>query len=415
MKKVLVIGSGGREHAIIDAICKSRWVSQVFAAPGNAGMVKLATCVDIRETEIDKLVDFAMQNEIDLTIVGPEVSLALGIVNAFLNNNLCIFGPTKEAAIIESSKEYAKNLMMKYNIPTATYKVFTVFEEAFSYIKQNKFPIVLKYDGLAAGKGVIIAYTLKEAEQALRSMLLEEHFGKGSVIVEEFLEGEEFSFMCLCNHEQVYPLEMAQDHKRAYDNDQGPNTGGMGAYSPVPFLSSSDKEYALNSIMIPTAKALVQEKRPFCGILYGGLIKTKTGIKVIEFNCRFGDPETEVVLPRLRSDLYEVIMSVLHQKKPVLEWEDFSTIGIVLASKGYPEQYKKGYVIHGADQNHIYHMGTTLDEQGQYLTAGGRVLFVVEKGSTLEEANHKALQMIESIHCENLFHRTDIGKRILKK
>lgn len=415
MAKVLVIGSGGREHAIISSLSKSRLVEQIYAAPGNAGIANLAKCIDIKETEIDKLVSFAIEKNIDLTVVGPEISLAGGVVDAFLDNGLKIFGPTKKAARIESSKEFAKELMFKYNIPTANYQVFTTYEEAISFVKENNFPIVLKYDGLAAGKGVIIAYNLEEANEALKDMLLDEKFGHGKVVIEEYLEGPEFSFMCLVDGLNVYPLEMAQDHKRAYDNDLGPNTGGMGAYSPLPFITNDDYEFALKEIMEKTAEAMVKESIPFTGILYGGLIKTAFGIKVIEFNCRFGDPETEVVLPRLESDLYEAIMAVINHKKPILKWDNLNTIGIVLASKGYPNAYEKGYVIKGALQDNIFHMGTKKNSQGEIVTNGGRVLFAVAKGKTLEEANEKALELVESIYCDNLFHRTDIGAKVIKK
>ena len=415
MAKVLVIGSGGREHAIVCAIAKSKLVHQIYAAPGNAGMMEQATCIPIKDTEIDQLADFAKENQIDLTIVGPEISLSLGIVDCFQKRGLCIFGPTQAAAQIEASKEFAKKLMLQYGIPTAQYEAFADFKEAISYLKQKNFPIVLKYDGLAAGKGVIIAYNLEEAKQALQEMLLDKRYGTGRVVIEEFLQGIEFSFMCFVDGEKVYPLEAAQDHKRAYDGDQGPNTGGMGAYSPLPFLSAEDQEYALQNIMIPTAKAMVKEGVPFTGVLYGGLMKTDSGIKVIEFNCRFGDPESEVVLPRLKSDLYEVIMRVLNHQSPILEWEEFSTIGIVLASKGYPGSYQKGFVIEGAKQEGILHMGTSLSPDGKYLSNGGRVLFAVGKGETLEEANQRALSLVNKVQCENLFHRTDIGKKVLKK
>lgn len=415
MAKVLVIGSGGREHAIVCALAKSKHVNQIYAAPGNAGMIRHALCIEIKETEIERLADFAEENQIDLTIVGPEASLALGIVDLFQKRGLCIFGPTQAAAQIETSKEFAKELMVRYSIPTASYVAFADFKEAFTYVKQKNFPIVLKYDGLAAGKGVIIAYNLEEARLALQDMLLDKRFGSAKVVIEEFLQGPEFSFMCLVDGKNVYPLEMAQDHKRAFDGDQGPNTGGMGAYSPVPFLNQEDREDALQKIMIPTAKALVTEGCPFTGILYGGLMKTASGIKVIEFNCRFGDPETEVVLPRLKSDLYATIMTVLNHQKPNLKWETFSTIGIVLASKGYPEAYEKGFVIEGAVQEGIYHMGTKLSSDGKYVTNGGRVLFAVAKGKNLEEANQKALSLVNQVHCESLFHRTDIGKQVLKK
>lgn len=415
MAKVLVIGGGGREHAIVHALSKSGKVSEIYAAPGNAGIAKLAMCVNIKDTDVEALVEFAKAEKINLVVVGPEAALAEGIVDEMMKAGIKAFGPTKAAAQIESSKWFAKELMLKYNIPTARYKVFDRYEEALSFVRISPLPTVLKYDGLAAGKGVVIAQTVEEAESALKDMLLDDKFGHGKVVIEQYLEGPEFSFMCLVDGENVYPLEMAQDHKRAYDHDMGPNTGGMGAYSPLPFITEEDYAYALHEIMLPTAKALVREGVPFKGVLYGGLMKTKKGIKVIEFNCRFGDPETEVVLPRLKSDIYDAFMAIVDGKKPVLEWEDCYTIGIVLASKGYPGAYEKGFVIENADSDDIYHMGTAIDEQGNLITNGGRVLFAVAKGDTLEEANQKANALVKEIRCDALFHRTDIGAKAYKK
>ena len=415
MAKVLVIGSGGREHAIVHALSKSKKVNEIYAAPGNAGIAKLAMCVNIKDTDVDSLVEFAKAEEIDLVVVGPEAALAVGVVDKMQASGIKAFGPTKAACQIESSKKFAKDLMKKYNIPTAGYETFDDYDSALAYVKENGFPTVLKYDGLAAGKGVVIANNLEEAQEALKDMLLDDKFGHGKVVIEEYLEGPEFSFMCFCDNENIYPLEMAQDHKRAYDNDMGPNTGGMGAYSPLPFITKDDYEYALNEIIIPTAKAMVKENTPFKGVLYGGLMKTKDGIKVIEFNSRFGDPETEVVLPRLTSDIYDAFNAIVDGAKPVLTWEDCYTIGIVLASKGYPGSYQKGFVIKNADSDDIYHMGTKIDDNGNLVTNGGRVLFAVAKGKTLEEANRKANMLVNEIECENLFHRTDIGAKAYKK
>ena len=314
MAKVLVVGGGGREHAIVHALSKSKKVNEIYAAPGNAGIAKLAMCVNIKDTEVDKIVEFAKAEAIDLVVVGPEASLSLGIIDRLEAENIKAFGPRKNAALIESSKNFAKDLMNKYNIPTARYETFENYDEAIEFVKISPFPTVIKYDGLAAGKGVVIAENFEEAEKALKDMLLDDKFGKGKVVIEEYLEGMEFSFMCFVDNDKVYPLEMAQDHKRAFDNDMGPNTGGMGAYSPLPFITEDDYNYALNEIMIPTAKALVNEDSPFKGVLYGGLMKTKKGIKVIEFNCRFGDPETEVVLPRLTSDIYDAFMAIVDGK-----------------------------------------------------------------------------------------------------
>ena len=415
MAKVLVVGGGGREHAIVHALSKSSKVDEIYALPGNAGIAKLAMCVNIKDTELDKIVEFAKSEAVDLVVVGPEASLAIGIIDKLEEAGIKAFGPKMNAARIESSKEFAKELMVKYNIPTASFKSFVQYEDALDYVKANSFPTVIKYDGLAAGKGVVIAMNLEEAKEALKDMLLDDKFGHGKVVIEEYLEGPEFSFMCFVDHENVYPLEMAQDHKRAYDNDMGPNTGGMGAYSPLPFITKEDYEYAYNEIMVKTAKAMVKENCPFTGVLYGGLMKTKNGIKVIEFNSRFGDPETEVVLPRLTSDIYDAFVAVVDGKKPVLTWDDSYTIGVVLASKGYPGAYKKGFIIENADSDDIYHMGTKIDDNGNLVTNGGRVLFAVAKGKTLEEANKKANALVDEIKCDNLFHRTDIGAKAYRK
>ncbi len=413
--KVLVIGGGGRCHAIVDSLNASAKVDKIYCAPGNAGIAQIATCVNIRETEVDKIVEFAKIHSIDLVVVGPEVALAAGVVDALKSEGILAFGPTRAAAQIESSKEFAKELMKRHNIPTAAFATFTDYTAAMDYVRAGSLPTVLKYDGLAAGKGVVIAETLEEADAALRDMLLDAKFGEGKVVIEEFLDGPEFSFMCFVAGDKVYPMAIAQDHKRAYDGDMGPNTGGMGAYSPVPFITDEDKEYALEHVMRPTAVAMVEEGTPFSGVLYGGLIKSSNGIKVIEFNARFGDPETEVVLPRLKSDIYDIFCAIARSEEPVIEWHDFVTLGVVLASKGYPADYEKGHVIKGLEnvESKVYHMGTALKD-GEVVTAGGRVLFVVGKGTTLEEARAKALSDIEKIECNNLFHRTDIGHRAIK-
>lgn len=415
MAKVLVVGGGGREHAIVHALSKSSKVSEIYAAPGNAGIAKLAMCVHIKDTDVEELVAFAKAETIDLVIVGPEASLACGITDALIKENILVFGPTKAAAQIESSKIFAKDIMLKYNIPTGRYTVFDQFEEANSFVQISPLPTVIKYDGLAAGKGVVVATTYTEAEAALKDMLLNDKFGHGRVIIEEYLQGPEFSFMCFVHNETVIPLEMAQDHKRAFDGDLGPNTGGMGAYSPLPFITQEDYDFALNEIMIPTAKAMVKEGVPFTGVLYGGLIKTKKGIRVIEFNCRFGDPETEVVLPRLKSDLYDVILAILNGETPTLEWDKEYSLGIVLASKGYPNHYEKGFVIENADTEEFYHMGTAIDDKGNLITNGGRVLFAVAKAETLEKANQKANELVNQVKCDALYHRSDIGAKAYKK
>ena len=408
--KVLVIGGGGREHAIVDALARSAQVEKIFCAPGNAGIARQAECVAIRETEVERLRDFAAAEGVGLTVVGPEVALAAGVVDCFKAAGLRIFGPTKAAARIESSKEFAKELMAKYDIPTAGFRAFTEYEAAREYVAGRPFPAVLKYDGLAAGKGVVIAQTMEEADAALKEMLLDDKFGEGKVVVEDYLEGPEFSFMCFVSGHRVWPMVLAQDHKRAWDGDKGPNTGGMGAYSPLPFITAEDEHYALERILQPVADAMVAEGCPFEGVLYGGLMKTAQGIKVIEFNARFGDPETEVVLPRLKSDIVDIFCAVAEGRDTRLEWHDFAALGIVLASKGYPGSYEKGHGITGLDrvEGKVYHMGTKADGD-RIVTAGGRVLFVVGTGRDLAEARAAALRDVERIGCDNLFHRTDIG------
>ena len=412
---VLVIGSGGREHAIVEALSRSPRQPKIYAAPGNAGIAALAECVAIKDTEADKLLAFAQENGIELTVVGPEAALAVGVVDKFRAAGLKIFGPTKAATEIESSKDFAKRLMKKYDVPTADYATFSDFDEALAYVRKGSLPTVLKYDGLAAGKGVVIATTMEEAEATLRDMLLDTKFGEGRVVIEEFLTGEEFSLMCFVAGNKICPMPVAQDHKRAYDNDEGPNTGGMGAYTELPFVSAEDHEYAMTNIMQRVADAMVAEGTPFTGVLYGGLMKTPQGIKVIEFNARFGDPETEVVLPRLKSDAIDVFMAVANNEQPEAEWSEGATLGIVLASKGYPGDYEKGFVIEGMErvESKIYHMGTALKE-GKIVTAGGRVMIVVASAPTLEEAQMKAREDIAKIECDNLFHRTDIGNKAFK-
>lgn len=410
---VLVVGSGGREHAIVDALSRSPQVGKIFCAPGNAGIAEQAQIVAIKETDVATLKSFALENAIDLTVVGPEAALAVGIVDEFRAAGLSVFGHTKQATQIESSKEFAKKLMLKYGIPTAGYKSFDSYQEAKDYVFSRPLPAVLKYDGLAAGKGVVVAETLQQADDALREMLLDDCFGQGRVVVEDFLEGPEFSFMCFVCGDKLYPMPLSQDHKRAYDGDKGPNTGGMGAYTRLPFVTDEDWKFAFEKIMQPTATAMQCEGLPLTGVLYGGLMKTADGIKVIEFNARFGDPETEVVLPLLNSDIYEVFASIAENKSlKNPEWDDAATIGIVLASKGYPGAYQKGFPILGLEtvDAKIYHMGTAV-QNNSVVTSGGRVMIVVSKAPTLVEAHAKAMTEMPKIACENLFYRSDIGHK----
>jgi len=411
VKRVLVIGSGGREHAIVYALSRSQQVEKIYCAPGNAGIAQLAECVAIKDTDVPALLALAKEKAVDLTVVGPEASLAAGVVDAFRAEGLPIFGHTQAATQIEASKEFAKQIMTRYNVPTAGYESFSCYEDAIAYVRRGSLPTVLKYDGLAAGKGVVIAETLEEADAALQDMLLNEAFGKGKVVIEDYLVGPEFSFMCFVNGENVYPMPLSQDHKRAFDGDKGPNTGGMGAYTPLPFITPEDEQYALDNVLRATAKGMVAEGKPLSGVLYGGLMKTPQGIKVIEFNARFGDPETEVVLPLLSSDAYDVFYPIA-TGKPLdkVEWRQEATIGVVLASKGYPGSYEKGVEITGtADfDGPIFHMGTK-SVDGRLLTNGGRVMMCIATGRDIADAREKVYAELEKIHCSNLFHRTDIA------
>lgn len=417
-KKVLVVGGGGRCHAIVDALSHSPQVSEIFCAPGNAGIAAQATLVPLKDTDVQGLKSFALENEIDLTVVGPEAALSVGIVDEFRAAGLSIFGHTKSATMIESSKDFAKQVMTKYGVPTADFRTFTDYSEALEYVSARPFPAVLKYDGLAAGKGVVIAADLEEATEALKSMLLEGTFGEGKVVVEDYLTGPEFSFMCFVSGDKVYPMPLAQDHKRAFDGDKGPNTGGMGAYTHLPFITDADKNFALKEILQKTASAMCAEGRPLSGVLYGGLMKTPQGVKVIEFNARFGDPETEVVLPLLQSDIYDIFYSVATNTEPKesLKWSSKTTLGVVLASKGYPGSYSKGARIEGLDdvQGKVYQMGTKRDSEGRLVTAGGRVLMVVAEGESVSEAREKVYAEVAKVRCDNLFYRSDIAYQALE-
>lgn len=412
-KTVLVIGSGGREHAIVDALSRSARVQKIYACPGNPGMARHATCVDISATDVPALVEFVKEKNIDLTVVGPEASLAAGIADALQAEGRRVFGPTKAAARIESSKEFAKEIMEKYGVPTGFYKSFDRYEDAKAYAESLPLPTVIKYDGLAAGKGVVVATTREEADAALRDMLLDSAFGQGRVLIEEFLDGPEFSFMCAVGGRKVYPLALAQDHKRAFDGDKGPNTGGMGAYSPLPFISEEVRNRALEEILQRTADGLAEEGIDYTGILYGGLILTNDGPKVIEFNARFGDPETEVVLPRLKSDIYDLFDAAIDRADHQTEWSDEACLGVVLASDGYPGSYKKGVALNFDGCRKVYHMGTALKD-GELQTAGGRVAMVTGMGKTLQEAAANAYEDVKKSATAGIFFRSDIGKQVLK-
>lgn len=414
---ILVIGSGGREHAIARQFKNSPSVQKVFVAPGNDGMKNDAECVQIDALDFEALVSFAKENEVDLTFVGPEQPLAEGIVDFFAEHGLKAFGPTKAAAQIEGSKSFAKELMAKYNIPTAAYGTFTDAEEAKAFIRENGAPIVVKADGLAAGKGVIVAMTLDEALEAVDDMIGNQKFGESSsrVVIEEFLDGEEFSYMSFVHDGQIYPMVIAQDHKRAFDGDKGPNTGGMGAYSPVPQISDSVVQEAYDKVVVPTVEAMTAEGTPFTGILYAGLILTEDGPKVIEFNARFGDPETQVVLPRMASD-FGAFMAALMDRKPYdLQWHDEAMLGVVIAADGYPGDVVKGTALPDLDilptqGLDVFHAGTKSTGAG-FVGNGGRVILVAAKADSLKEAQSQVYKGLSQLEWNGFFYRQDIGWR----
>ncbi|WP_070120956.1 phosphoribosylamine--glycine ligase [Bacillus marinisedimentorum] len=415
---ILVVGKGGREHAIAWKAAQSGKVEKVYAAPGNDGMADVAELVPIPETDTEALIQFAKENEVGLTIIGPEDPLINGIVDRFQKAGLTVFGPSKAAALIEGSKTFAKELMEKYEIPTAAYRSFTDYEEACAYVEDQGAPIVIKADGLAAGKGVTVAMTEEEALESLADMMKGEKFGEASrkVVIEEFLQGEEFSLMAFVNGSTVYPMVISQDHKRAYDDDKGPNTGGMGAYSPVPQITDAAVEEAVETIVKPMAAALVKEDASFTGILYAGLMQTAGGPKVIEFNARFGDPETQVVLPRLENDLADVLLDVLEGKPVELRWSSDAVLGVVLASKGYPGSYEKGNPIPKVEnvsgEALVFHAGTKKAGDA-FATNGGRLLLVAARHSNLQQAKEHVYKEMEKLQSDAVFYRTDIGRKAI--
>lgn len=416
--KVFVIGGGGREHAIIWKLAQSENVSKIYCAPGNGGISDLAECVPIDVMDFENLTKFAKDNNIDLTVVAPDDPLAAGAVDAFEAGGLRAFGPNKAAAIIEGSKSFSKDLMKKYNIPTAEYEVFENSKDALNYIKSNnKFPVVVKADGLALGKGVIIAKTFEEAENAVHDILDDKIFGSAGakVVIEEFLTGPEISVLAFTDGKTMKPMVSAQDHKRAYDNDEGPNTGGMGTFSPSRVYTDEVADECMEKIFIPTMNAMNAENRTFKGVLYFGLMKTPNGVKVIEYNCRFGDPETQVVLPRLKSDLCEIFNAVIDQRLDEIdiEWNDDACVCVVMASGGYPKNYEKGYKINGIKQAEslgalVFHAGTKRIDN-DILTNGGRVLGVTALGDNLDDAIQKAYKYVELINFKDAHFRKDIG------
>ncbi len=419
--KVLIVGSGGREHAIAASVAKSPKADKIYCAPGNAGIASVAECVDIKAMELEKLADFAEENDIDLTIVGMDDPLVAGIVDVFEERGLRVFGPRKNAAIIEGSKVFSKNLMKKYNIPTAAYETFDNPEDAAGYLKKCSYPIVLKADGLALGKGVLICKDHDEAVRGIKTIMQDKQFGSAGdrIVIEEFLVGREVSVLCYCDGKTIKPMTSAQDHKRAKDNDEGLNTGGMGTFSPSPFYDDEAREFCEKYVFQPTIDAMAEEKREFKGILFVGLILTETGPKVLEYNARFGDPEAQVVLPRMKTDIIDVIEACIDGKldETDLEFEDNAAVCVILASDGYPEKYEKGKVISGLerfdgkDDYYVFHSGTA-KKDGNIVTNGGRVLGVTAKGDTLKEARKKAYEAAEWIDFENKYMRNDIGKAI---
>ena len=421
--KVLVVGSGGREHALAWRLANSPSVGRLYVAPGNAGTAQIADNVPLSAEDIPSLVAFVAEEKIDLTVVGPEAPLVAGLVDALSQEGRLAFGPTARAAAIEGSKVFSKELMLRYGVPTGQARTFTAFDVARAYIETLEPPIVVKADGLAAGKGVVVARSVDEAVEAARQMMVEKKFGAAGekILVEEFLDGEELSFFVLTDGRELLPLTSAQDYKRAYDGDEGPNTGGMGSYSPCPWLDASLVEHVLEKIFEPVVYALAREGYPYRGVLYGGLIRTADGIKVLEFNCRFGDPETQAIMPRLETDLAAVLASAAEgdlRNAPRLSVSDSPVVTVVLASGGYPESYQTGFVISGLEKARsvpgvqVFHAGTKW-RGNEIVTAGGRVLNVTARGETFAEARKRAYEAASYIFFENMHYRKDIALRVV--
>jgi phosphoribosylamine--glycine ligase len=415
--KILVVGSGGREHALVWKISQSKRVNKIFAAPGNPGMAQLADLIDIKPASIIELADFAQEEKIDLTVVGPEQPLGLGIVDEFNNRNLKIFGPTQKAAMIETSKSFAKEFMRKNNIPTPDYKICNSANEALEYFQKAPFPLVIKADGLAAGKGVYICRKKEEAEAAINEVMLEGKFGKSGerVVIEEFLGGQEMSFMVVCDGKRIFPLVTSMDYKKALEGDKGPNTGGMGAISPAPHINKELFNLIMKTIIQPTVSGLKFENKEYKGLLYAGLMITREGPKVLEFNARFGDPETQVVLMRLKSDLVDILEGAADENlfDIVADWDDSVSGCVVLAAKGYPQKFASGHKIQGLERAkslgvEVFHAGSAQGREG-LVTSGGRVLNVCATASTLKEAMAKIYDGISFITFKDMIFRRDIG------
>lgn len=420
--KVLIVGSGGREHAIAWKVAQSPKVDKIYCAPGNAGIAEYAECVDIAAMEFDKLVAFAKEKEIDLTVIGMDDPLVGGVVDAFEAEGLRVFGPRKNAAILEGSKAFSKDLMKKYHIPTAAYETFSDPEAAEKYLETAKFPIVLKADGLALGKGVLICNTLEEAKEGVKTIMLDKKFGSAGneMVIEEFMTGREVSVLSFVDGKTIKTMSSAQDHKRAGDGDTGLNTGGMGNFSPSPFYTEEVDKFCKKYIYQPTVDAMAAEGRPFKGVIFFGLMLTPDGPKVLEYNARFGDPEAQVVLPRMKNDIIDVMEACVDGTLDTidLQFEDNACVCVVLASDGYPVKYEKGFKItgfekfDGKDDYYCYHAGTKFDDDGNIVTNGGRVLGITATGATLKEARAKAYEATEWVQFDNKYMRHDIGKAI---
>lgn len=422
--KVLVVGGGGREHTLVCKIAQSPAVEKVFCAPGNGGIREEADCVDIAATDIDGLADFAAKENIDLTVVGPEAPLALGVVEEFQRRGLRIFGPSKAATLTEASKVFAKEMMVKYDIPTARHAVFADAEEALTHVRQREAPMVVKADGLAAGKGVIVCRTKEDAERAIHRIMVEKDFGAAGerLIIEDCLVGEEASLLAFTDGVTVLPMDSAQDHKPVYDNDEGPNTGGMGAYSPAPVVTPEIYRRISEEVLTRMVRGLRAEGIEYKGVLYAGLMITDEGPKVLEFNARFGDPEMQALMPRLENDLVEVMNAVVDERlaEIQLKWNPASAVCVVMASGGYPGAYEKGKVITGldslpADGVHVFHAGTKRLDDGRIVTNGGRVLGVTGLGQTIAEAIETTYQAVQKVHFDRAHYRTDIGAKALTR
>lgn len=416
--RILVVGSGGREHAIVWKIAQSPMVDKIYCAPGNGGISRIAECIPVKALDIEGMVRFSVENNIDMVVVAPDDPLAAGMVDALEDAGIRAFGPRKNAAVIEGSKAFAKDLMKKYNIPTAGYEVFDNSEQAIDYLKNQKYPVVVKADGLALGKGVIIAQSFEEAEEAVKSIMGEKVFGNAGdkIVIEEFLVGPEVSILAFTDGKTIVPMVSSQDHKRALDNDQGLNTGGMGTFSPSRIYSDEMAEYCMENVFKPTVEAMRKENRVFKGVLYFGLIITKDGPKVLEYNARFGDPETQVVLPRLQTDIIEVFSAIIDEKLNEIEvkWNDNAAVCVIMASGGYPQKYRTGYEISGLDETEkddsvvVFHSGTK-SENNKYYTNGGRVLGVTAIDNTLDKAIERAYKGVGKVHFTDMHYRKDIG------